>query len=257
MNWVKKMKGRGHLVAAELKDGWVFAMYLCWRCCFIFFFIQTFGLQVQLMNKIKEEAQKSRQVDILRSREINQLKKEQRLKDSQIKTLEAEKKQKELVLKRKQEEVSCPLGRSSFLFLIWKYLLFTRGCCWIINSSNERVVGLTWCLSSFQISLGFETMTWINRHEYWTVVMRCPLSPLSSSSSPSPSLSPSSPSPSLSPSLSPSSSPSPSLSSSSSSFHCLRFCCRWNHYGGDRDPRCLLKLRGRLQNTIKNRQVQC
>ena len=76
------------------------------------------------MNKIKEEAQKSRQVDIQRSREINQLKKEQRLKDSQIKTLEAEKKQKELVLKRKQEEVSCPSCRVFFLFLIWKYWIF-------------------------------------------------------------------------------------------------------------------------------------
>ena len=42
------------------------------------------------------------------NKEISQLRKEQRIKDSTIKTLEAEKRQKELILKRKQEEVTLP-----------------------------------------------------------------------------------------------------------------------------------------------------
>lgn len=44
-------------------------------------------------------------MEMERNKEINQLRKEQRIKDSTIKTLEAEKRQKELILKRKQEEV--------------------------------------------------------------------------------------------------------------------------------------------------------
>ena len=57
------------------------------------------------MNQIKETTTKSRQIESKRNREIMQLKKEQRAKDNQIKTLESDKRQKEIVLKRKQEEV--------------------------------------------------------------------------------------------------------------------------------------------------------
>jgi len=58
------------------------------------------------MNKMREETAKNRTAEVQRNKEINQLKKEQRLKDSHIKTLETEKRQKDIVLKRKQEEVS-------------------------------------------------------------------------------------------------------------------------------------------------------
>ena len=58
------------------------------------------------MNRIQEEGLKGRQLELEHSREISQLRKEQRIKDSTIKTLEAEKRQKELILKRKQEEVT-------------------------------------------------------------------------------------------------------------------------------------------------------
>ena len=62
-------------------------------------------LQVKLMNQIKEDATKNRQKELQRNREVAKLKKEQRLKDNQIRNLETEKNRKELVLKRKQEEV--------------------------------------------------------------------------------------------------------------------------------------------------------
>jgi len=63
-------------------------------------------VQVQLLNRMREESLKGRQVEMERNKEISQLRKEHRLKDTTIKTLEAEKRQKELILKRKQEEVS-------------------------------------------------------------------------------------------------------------------------------------------------------
>jgi len=40
------------------------------------------------------------------NQELIQLRKEQRIKDSQIRSLEADKRQKEVILRRKQEEVS-------------------------------------------------------------------------------------------------------------------------------------------------------
>lgn len=59
-----------------------------------------------MINKIRDEALKGRQMEMEHSKEISQLRKEQRIKDSTIKTLEAEKRQKEVILRRKQEEVS-------------------------------------------------------------------------------------------------------------------------------------------------------
>ena len=58
------------------------------------------------MNQIKEETIKSRQIESRRNREIMALKKEQRAKDNQIRTLESDKRQKDIVLRRKQEEVN-------------------------------------------------------------------------------------------------------------------------------------------------------
>ncbi|XP_041467223.1 kinesin-like protein KIF21A [Lytechinus variegatus] len=61
--------------------------------------------KVKLMKQIREEQQKSRNKDQLSSREIQRLKKESRKKETQIKTLEASAKQRELVLKRKHEQL--------------------------------------------------------------------------------------------------------------------------------------------------------
>ena len=58
-----------------------------------------------MMNQVKEESQKARQSEVRRTREVNQLKKVQRSKENQIRQLELEKRQKENILKRKQQEV--------------------------------------------------------------------------------------------------------------------------------------------------------
>lgn len=61
--------------------------------------------KVKLMKQIREEQQKGRNKDQLSSREIQRLKKESRKKETQIKSLEQTAKQRELVLRRKHEEL--------------------------------------------------------------------------------------------------------------------------------------------------------
>ena len=61
--------------------------------------------QVKLMNEMKEEAQKKRTLEAKHSKEAAKHKKEQRLMEVKMKRLEADKRQKDLVLKRKMEEV--------------------------------------------------------------------------------------------------------------------------------------------------------
>lgn len=55
---------------------------------------------------MREENQRHKNAEERRNREIAQLRKESRRHENQIRTLEAEKRQKEVVLKRKQEEVT-------------------------------------------------------------------------------------------------------------------------------------------------------
>ncbi|KAG1668931.1 Kinesin-like protein KIF21A [Nymphon striatum] len=62
-------------------------------------------MKVQLMNKIKEASTKHKNQEQERNREISKLKKQSRVRDNQIRTLESDKRMKEVVLKRKQEEV--------------------------------------------------------------------------------------------------------------------------------------------------------
>ncbi len=57
------------------------------------------------MNQIKEDTQKNRQAELRRNREIASLRKEQRQKENVIKNLENEKHKRDIVLRRKQEEV--------------------------------------------------------------------------------------------------------------------------------------------------------
>ncbi|XP_022094071.1 kinesin-like protein KIF21A isoform X3 [Acanthaster planci] len=61
--------------------------------------------KVKLMKQIREEQQKARQKEVASNRAIQKLKKESRKHENRIKSLEAEAKQKEIVLKRRQEEV--------------------------------------------------------------------------------------------------------------------------------------------------------
>ncbi|KAM5172789.1 kinesin-like protein KIF21A isoform 2-T2 [Mantella aurantiaca] len=62
--------------------------------------------KVRLMKQMKEEQEKARMVESRRSREIAQLKKDQRKRDGQLRLLEAQKRQQEVVLRRKTEEVT-------------------------------------------------------------------------------------------------------------------------------------------------------
>ena len=57
------------------------------------------------MNQIKEETAKSRKLEQRKNKETAQLKKEHRLLEGQMQKLQAEKRQKDIVLKRKVEEV--------------------------------------------------------------------------------------------------------------------------------------------------------
>jgi hypothetical protein len=57
------------------------------------------------MRQLQDEAQKCRQIEQRSQKAIAQLQKQQRVKEGQIKSLEAERKQKDVVLKRKLEEV--------------------------------------------------------------------------------------------------------------------------------------------------------
>lgn len=62
--------------------------------------------KVRLINKMKEESQKHKEAELRRLREIAQLKKESRKNANTIKNMENERRIKDQVLKRKQEEVS-------------------------------------------------------------------------------------------------------------------------------------------------------
>lgn len=61
--------------------------------------------KVRLMKQMKEESAKNKQQEAQRNKQIAQLKKESRLRQMTIKNLEMEKRQRDVVLKRKQEEV--------------------------------------------------------------------------------------------------------------------------------------------------------
>ncbi|XP_044887562.1 kinesin-like protein KIF21A isoform X7 [Mauremys mutica] len=62
--------------------------------------------KVRLMKQMKEEQEKARMTESRRNREIAQLKKEQRKREHQFKLLEAQKRNQEVVLRRKTEEVT-------------------------------------------------------------------------------------------------------------------------------------------------------
>ncbi|KAK7586017.1 hypothetical protein V9T40_003893 [Parthenolecanium corni] len=62
--------------------------------------------QVKLINKMKEEANKHHEQELKRNREIAQLRKESRRAENLIRSLETKNRVKDVVLKRKQEEVS-------------------------------------------------------------------------------------------------------------------------------------------------------
>uniref|UniRef100_A0A8D0HI31 Kinesin family member 21A n=1 Tax=Sphenodon punctatus TaxID=8508 RepID=A0A8D0HI31_SPHPU len=62
--------------------------------------------KVRLMKQMKDEKEKARMTESRRNREIAQLKKEQRKREHQLKLLEAQKRNQEVVLRRRTEEVT-------------------------------------------------------------------------------------------------------------------------------------------------------
>ncbi|XP_012587719.1 PREDICTED: kinesin-like protein KIF21A [Condylura cristata] len=70
--------------------------------------LQSLGRRrpVRLMRQMKEEQEKARLNESRRSREIAQLKKDQRKRDHQLRLLEAQRRNQEVVLRRKTEEVT-------------------------------------------------------------------------------------------------------------------------------------------------------
>lgn len=79
------------------------------------------------MKQVKEELEKGKAVEARRTKEVAQLRKEQVRKEGLIRNLEKEKRQKEAVLKRKQEEVNlyyyffcCGLCR--ICWGIWRFI---------------------------------------------------------------------------------------------------------------------------------------
>ncbi|XP_014651342.1 PREDICTED: kinesin-like protein KIF21A [Ceratotherium simum simum] len=62
--------------------------------------------KVRLMKQMKEEQEKARLTESRRNREIAQLKKDQRKREHQLRLLEAQKRNQEVVLRRKTEEVT-------------------------------------------------------------------------------------------------------------------------------------------------------
>ena len=70
-------------------------------------------LKVKLMNQLRDETLKSKQEDQKRMKEIALLKRDHLKKDNQIKSLEAEKRCRDIVLKRKQEQIQALRKNSS------------------------------------------------------------------------------------------------------------------------------------------------
>lgn len=62
-------------------------------------------LKVKLMNQLRDETHKNKMEEQRRQREIAALKRDHLKKDNQIRSLEAEKKCRDIVLKRKQEQI--------------------------------------------------------------------------------------------------------------------------------------------------------
>ena len=73
--------------------------------------------KVRLVQKMKEESVRHREMENQRNREVSTLKKQTRKNESKIKSLEAEKRMKELALKRKNEEVINSIIRSLHFFV--------------------------------------------------------------------------------------------------------------------------------------------
>lgn len=88
------------------------------------------------MQKMKEEANRHKELELKRTREIAQLRKESRKRENEIRTLQMDKRVKETVLKRKQEEVNA-----------LRKVQARQGN--LSDRAAGRVVPGTWCFKTF------------------------------------------------------------------------------------------------------------
>uniref|UniRef100_A0A915HLW9 Uncharacterized protein n=1 Tax=Romanomermis culicivorax TaxID=13658 RepID=A0A915HLW9_ROMCU len=63
------------------------------------------NIKVSLMKKIKEDARKTRDIELKRAKEAAQYQKDVRRRDIELRTLKIEKEKREAILKRKQDEI--------------------------------------------------------------------------------------------------------------------------------------------------------
>uniref|UniRef100_A0A672LD17 Kinesin motor domain-containing protein n=1 Tax=Sinocyclocheilus grahami TaxID=75366 RepID=A0A672LD17_SINGR len=79
--------------------------------------------KVVLMKQMKEQQEKNRVTETRRNREIATLKKDHRKQEHQLRQLEAQKRQQELILRRRAEEVTEPglFGNYVFFFFVFFY----------------------------------------------------------------------------------------------------------------------------------------
>ncbi len=98
------------------------------------------------MQQMKEDAARNRQQELRRSREVAQLRKEQRAKEKLISSLEIDKQKRDIVLRRKQEEVracvwrcACDVWRDGSRKLCERACVFcARECVWVEGSSFSK-----------------------------------------------------------------------------------------------------------------------
>uniref|UniRef100_A0A8C3G3L5 Kinesin family member 21A n=1 Tax=Cyclopterus lumpus TaxID=8103 RepID=A0A8C3G3L5_CYCLU len=96
--------------------------------------------KVRLMKQMKEQQEKNRMNESRRNREIASLKKDQRKQEHQLKLLEAQKRQQELILRRKTEEVSSIRVLTYRIYICVCVLTFLFATC--VRSSYRRTVGI-------------------------------------------------------------------------------------------------------------------
>uniref|UniRef100_A0A8C2HMJ6 Kinesin family member 21B n=1 Tax=Cyprinus carpio TaxID=7962 RepID=A0A8C2HMJ6_CYPCA len=117
--------------------------------------------KVALMKQMKEEQQRRRMIDARRNREIAQLKKEQRRQEYQIRALETQKRQQEIVLRRKTQEVTAlrrlakPMSERVAGRVARKLTSVDSGAelCSSHRTPSSRVVNVTiYCISVFVFS---------------------------------------------------------------------------------------------------------
>lgn len=123
----KMLKKKKKEFESILKFLWQHLHVYKWSFCYSIY------NQVKLMKQVKEEADRNKQSEARRNKEVAQLKRDQIQKENRIRNLEKEKKQKETVLKRKVEEVH-------YTYIISVIFIYSIATLYIQNIKNKSSV---------------------------------------------------------------------------------------------------------------------